>query len=568
MMQREKEMAGECGQVVPVVNMVLKRDRRSDPRRFNTPTGNETAMIFVNDDGETPFERDIRIYPINPQDASKPFINLNILSRNLDPMTYVLLFPYGEPGWQPKRQYDSYDIENYKMQQFASMSTCTSLRAVKYIYKYVYTGHDCSDLFVQSGADGDEVTNFVNGRYVSVIEEMWRILENPRHEKWLSVIRLPVHLPNQQAVCFEEGQESQAFLGAELNDSDSVAREYTYTEIPYHYVNSNGKWKIRKKEHKIVPRMYTVSIQDKEHIEWDKCLEEAVIFQMPAQMRQMFAFIMLYCIPQNCRALWDKFKDDMVIDYLQCNSMARNYNLALNDIICLLKGHQKCCSDFTLPMPVGVFNDIDNDYNHDLEREEADRIIPKLNSEQKCGFERIKRAVEINDHEKCFFFDGPGGSGKTYRNHFLSFLPFATTGIAATNLRGGLTVHKGFGLSVILNETSISYIKRNSNEADKLRKACILIVDEITMLTKEGLRCIDTLLRELMGNGNHLEERQTLLVVANGNRVTIMEACIKQSQLWKLFQTIPLSVIMRSVGQIELNNWLLSIGATSKYLLT
>ncbi|KAG8238606.1 hypothetical protein J437_LFUL018549 [Ladona fulva] len=161
---------------------------------------------------------------------------------------------------------------------------------------------------------------------------------------------------------------------------------------------------MRKKEHKIFLRMYNVSIQDRGRfylrllllhengprsfedlrtvdcvtlpsfqeaaielglletdVEWDRCLEEAVIFRMRAQMRQMFAFIMLYCVPQNCRALWDKFKDDMVIDYPQYNSMERNYNLALNDIDCLLKGHQKCCSDFALPMPVGVLNDIEND---------------------------------------------------------------------------------------------------------------------------------------------------------------------------------------------------------------
>ncbi|KAG8237332.1 hypothetical protein J437_LFUL016347 [Ladona fulva] len=291
-----------------------------------------------------------------------------------------------------------------------NVDACTSLRAVKCIYKYVYKyGHDCSNLSVQSGADGDEVRNFVNGRYVSAIEAMWRILENPMHDKSHSVVRLPVHLPNQQAVCFEEGQPAQAFLRAEvrrtkliqyfqLNDSDPVAREYTYTDIPYHYVNSNGKWKI-KKEHKIVPKMYTVSIQENERfyhrllllhrngprsfedlegvilplfqvaaielglldtdMEWDRCLEKAVVFQMPAQMRQLFAFVMLYCAPQHCRALWDKFKYDM-IDYPQCNSMERNYNFALNDINCLLKGHQRCCSDFALPMPVGVFNDIEN----------------------------------------------------------------------------------------------------------------------------------------------------------------------------------------------------------------
>ncbi|GBN94980.1 hypothetical protein AVEN_9901-1 [Araneus ventricosus] len=59
--------SNEAGDDVPVVNMVFRRDRHSDQRRYNAPTANEIAMVFVNSDGEPPFERDIRLYPLNPE---------------------------------------------------------------------------------------------------------------------------------------------------------------------------------------------------------------------------------------------------------------------------------------------------------------------------------------------------------------------------------------------------------------------------------------------------------------------------------------------------------------------
>ena len=106
--KEHEENSLELGLEIPVVNMVFKRDRRSDQRRYNKRTENEVAMVFVNNDGEPPFERDIRIYPKNPIDSQQSFININILSPNLDPMTYPLLFPYSEPGWQPNWECESY----------------------------------------------------------------------------------------------------------------------------------------------------------------------------------------------------------------------------------------------------------------------------------------------------------------------------------------------------------------------------------------------------------------------------------------------------------------------------
>ncbi|GBN41539.1 hypothetical protein AVEN_90634-1 [Araneus ventricosus] len=65
-------------------------------------------MVVVNSDGEPPIERDIRVYPLNPESPQQPFININILSPNLDSMAYPIFFPYGEPGWQPKWRCESY----------------------------------------------------------------------------------------------------------------------------------------------------------------------------------------------------------------------------------------------------------------------------------------------------------------------------------------------------------------------------------------------------------------------------------------------------------------------------
>ncbi|XP_065210885.1 uncharacterized protein LOC135840629 [Planococcus citri] len=81
------------------VSMMIRQDRTVDCRRYNLPNCSEVAVIFKNNDGAPPFQRDIRIYP--KSENNNEFININILSCNLDPMCYTLMFPYGEPGWEP-----------------------------------------------------------------------------------------------------------------------------------------------------------------------------------------------------------------------------------------------------------------------------------------------------------------------------------------------------------------------------------------------------------------------------------------------------------------------------------
>lgn len=59
--RQNQEDSHRNGLPIPNVYMELRRDRHTDHRRYNLPTANEVAMVFQNDDGEPPFERDIRI---------------------------------------------------------------------------------------------------------------------------------------------------------------------------------------------------------------------------------------------------------------------------------------------------------------------------------------------------------------------------------------------------------------------------------------------------------------------------------------------------------------------------
>jgi hypothetical protein len=101
-----------------------------------------------------------------------------------------------------------------------NFEVCSSITAVKYLYKYVYKGHDRALGVVQSeagavpavapqavagGADGnnvhatrDEVQNYLDGRYVSASEACHRLFAFDLHGMHPNVYRLVVHLPNEQ----------------------------------------------------------------------------------------------------------------------------------------------------------------------------------------------------------------------------------------------------------------------------------------------------------------------------------------------------------------------------------
>ena len=230
-------------------------------------------------------------------------------------------------------------------------------------------------------------------RYVSAPEAFWRLSEYNMHEQSHTVIRLPVHLLDQQPVYFQEGYQQEALERSahgdtqltgwfRLNQEDENAHQYLYTEIPTYYLfnKTNKKWVQRKRNgDKIISRMYSVSPKEHErfylrilllHVpgatsyedlktmngytattfheacklmhlldddaEWDNALSEASTFQMPRELRDLYATICSHCEPDNPLQLWTNYKGGMVEDYVKTTSIDEAERKALLDIQSIL----------------------------------------------------------------------------------------------------------------------------------------------------------------------------------------------------------------------------------------
>ncbi|GBM68089.1 hypothetical protein AVEN_66754-1 [Araneus ventricosus] len=141
-----------------------------------------------------------------------------------------------------------------------NVKVCASVKCVKYLYKYVYKGYDAASFTLKNDdiVNYDEILNFLDARYVSAPEAMWRLSEFSMSHNSHTVIRLAVHLLEQQVTSFKEEQENEAVEWASIKDTtltawfklnliDEVAHEYYYAAIPQYYVydKDSTKWQKR-----------------------------------------------------------------------------------------------------------------------------------------------------------------------------------------------------------------------------------------------------------------------------------------------------------------------------------
>jgi len=165
-----------------------------------------------------------------------------------------------------------------------NVEVCCSIAAVKYLFKYVYKGHDRTNIELhpavkrhrrrQGPDDVNEVENFQDARYVSSCEALWRIFRFKLHARSPSVKRLQVHLEDHQTVLFDADDNLQDVVDAQknsclmawfkLNANDPEARNHTYPEIPKYYTWGNHSWKRRTQKRSVITRMYFVHPKDRE----------------------------------------------------------------------------------------------------------------------------------------------------------------------------------------------------------------------------------------------------------------------------------------------------------------
>ncbi len=80
-----------------------------------------------------------------------------------------------------------------------------NIRAVKYLFKYVYKGHDRANIEISHQNDNategnvvkvDEIKKYLDCCYVSASEASWCIFKFDMHERFSTVECLQYHLPN------------------------------------------------------------------------------------------------------------------------------------------------------------------------------------------------------------------------------------------------------------------------------------------------------------------------------------------------------------------------------------
>ena len=380
------------------------------------------------------------------------------------------------------KEFDNRDVVPYnpylarRFEAHINVEVVTSLKSVKYLFKYTFKGHDRAALELH---DGNEVAAHVDARYVGPAEACWRLFGFPLQGMSHHVERLAVHLPQMQAVLFAEGAERQAAAAAstqqttltawfELNAATPAYRDVLYTEIPTRCVwhKQSRKWGPRKQQAaKILGRMHGAHPAEGEryflyllllHVpgaqsfedllrvphrhdpaasfreaavlrgllhddaEYAAALEEAEKTHMPKQFRIFFAHLLMACDIQDATALWLRFRDSFAEDFALA-SCDRRFDAALAHIQDVLSSFSKKTSDFGLPLPVAfsleAFHNRDLraelSRDADLEGQVATEMRSKMYPLQAQAFDLIAAAIDAGEGG-VFFVDGPGGSGKSY----------------------------------------------------------------------------------------------------------------------------------------------------------
>jgi hypothetical protein len=524
-----------------------------------------------------------------------------------------------------------------------NVESCASIKSVKYLFKYVYKGHDCANIRIgeENTLNHDEIKTFMDSRYVSGPEAAWRLFGFHMHDQSHTIVRLQVHLPDEQNVYFTEDtlqtianadgpKDSNLTAWFKLNQTDENALNILYSDIPQHYVfdNKHRIWTPRQRgAETTIGRMYSVCVQSdierfclrllllhvtgatsfddlksydgrvcasfkeaaqkrglfEDDATWDMTLHEAASEKMPRQMRDLFAYICINVAPANAAELFTKYKEYLCEDFGRhdghtddCNDCE---NFALRDIQAVLLANGKTCANFGLPTPPRDLPQTPQAlYNATVEKENSIEMVATLNCEQTTAYHKIMNTViDENLPNRCFFLDGPGGSGKTYlyktllstiRGDSEIAIPVASTGIAANLLDGGRTYHSQFKLPVPILDNTVSNMRMNSDDAKIIRDSKIIILDEATMAPNCALKSINRLLQDIMQNKNPFggkvlllggDFRQTLPVVPHGSRSAVVEASVKFNQLWKQFQILKITNNVRS-NDPEFSDWLIKLG--------
>ncbi|KAJ8976679.1 hypothetical protein NQ317_004763 [Molorchus minor] len=526
--------------------------------------------------------------------------------------------------------YNRYTLLKYNCH--INVECVSNINSVKYLYKYFFKSVDMALVRIvvndRQQVNYNEIETFLNARYMAPPEAAWHILQFPlieKHPHRLSIMRPLTSETSfeQQALDIHETTQLTAWFT--LNQNDLQARQYLYTEIPLHYVwqSAQRHWRQRLRgAASIVVRLYAVNYRNQElyclrllllHVrgalsfenlrsvdgnvcatfaeacrrrnllandeEWQHTLREACQREMPHQLRELFAYMLIYCEIANKLALWEEFTDFFIEDFTRRNiDRDQAIQMALRAIQNTLITNGTRLAAFGLPEPNEPPQN--NQINVQAEQAEGAALRNQLNAEQLPIFEEILNAVnDDNVPNRLFYINAAAGAGKSFifqtlltvmRGQDTCALALAPTGIAASILKDGRTIHSRFRLPLAINETTTSGVTPRSEDGRLIRSAKLIIIDEISMVTRAIFSIINRALKDICNDNRPFANkvivvggdfRQTLPIVINGNRASIVNECVKHSlQVLNFGQYNLLRNVRVDPNQQQFSDWLLNLG--------
>lgn len=522
-----------------------------------------------------------------------------------------------------------------------NVELCNSIAAMKYLHKYIHKGSDRAQVgFLPHGEEEntrDEVAMYRNHRWLTSSEASWRILAFPLHANTPAVYRLPVHLEGEQTVLVPEHTNLHnvvamfqhtrltGWFRSNRRDTNGTGHALLYTEYCRAYKWADHKWVERtQRKSGAIGRMYNVHPNSGEryylrvllgHLhgtdatsytqlrshpitgaildtfreacvqrgllqddsEWENCLREACAYQMPRQLRELFATLLVLNNAQHPLELWNTFHPHLCDDILH-RDQERQPGLTLQQqhideclrlISSLLQMHDKDLHNYNLPIPPqrtirsnpehsSIYAD---QLGFDVEALAAQVRVERalLQADQAPVYED---GMSIVNHGKgdrpstVLFIDSPGGCGKTFllnlmlrtvRSQGKIALAVATSGIASQLLDHGCTAHSRFKIPVKdICDISTCKLPLTCASAILIRDAALIVWDEAPMGHRHLFMALDRSLRDIKGavdpaarnllmggipfvlSGDH---RQVLPIVRHGTRAETVEASIRHAHI-------------------------------------
>ena len=192
--------------------------------------------------------------------------------------------------------YNPYLLKKYN--SHINVEVCCSILAIKYLYKYIYKGHDKVSFALKrknqrkKTISRDEIKRYFDALYLSGSESCWKIFNYKMHSRNPNVVIMKLHLPRQHLVYYTPDDDLAAKMANEATAKTMLTEWFTnnkkervnplpesklgknlqgetkprgpellYIEYVEHYtwVATPRYWKRRTQNDKVIGRMHRLS---------------------------------------------------------------------------------------------------------------------------------------------------------------------------------------------------------------------------------------------------------------------------------------------------------------------